>query len=823
VEAGGSATAVQVDKVEGGVTVTLPTYGTPARAPRLHVPPAARGRFFGREELLAEVTAAVLQRQPTLLYGVGGIGKTALAAAAAQRLHAERAFGGGALWVSEVGQAPLAAVCDAIARQLGDEEIPRLPPPAKPDAVRDLLADRSDLLLVLDHLRDYRTARSFVEDCLPAKVALLATSRSRHTAFEADFRVGRLSRAEAAQLFRDRARLDLDGALVEEICALLDDHPLALVIAAGRVRTEGIPAASLRGRLADERRRLAALDIGDGGDRSQSVRLSLQLSYDDLPPAPQRAFTALAACFGPTTGITRLAELLDVPAADCEDLVGRLAAQSLAEREGGRISLLRLLRDFGLHALGDGRLAVRDRLVEVMRQHAERHRQPTPENYDQLEEELANLLGALRYAAERPLWPAALALAHVLARPVSGALGVRGYWGELIAAGKLGVEAAQQACAPEDQAELAVCVAISLHRRGEYGEARRYYQMALDISRQRQDQETISQALHNLGMLAQSQGQYAEAHDLYQQSLTIKRDQLQDKVGMARTLHELGRLAGNRGNYAEAQSFFDQSLALKRELGDEVGVAVTLWNKGRTYAEQGEYEEARRLHEESLRIATRRGDRQGIALARYHLGRIAHAQGDYAGSRAAYQESLATFRALRAQANAAGMLHDLGRLALRQGDYAEARARYEDSQAMRQAVGDRAGVADGLHQLGLLLAAEGNRGEARRLLEESLATFEQLPDQAGVARAWHELGRLALEEGDVRRAEQLLRQSLELSERIGARGEVARNLRQQARLAEKSGEAAEAERLRREALRLFEQLGWPEAAALRNSPTPPAG
>jgi tetratricopeptide (TPR) repeat protein len=824
VQPGGKLTAFEAGQVAGSVNVVLPTYGTPARAPRIQVPPGVRGAFFGRAETLADVAAAVRKRQPTLLHGVGGIGKTALAAAAAERLHAERVFDGGVQWVSEIGRAPLAAVCDAIARQLGDEEVPKLPPPDKPDAVRGLLAGRPDLLLVLDSLRGDATARDFLEKCLPPNGgALLATSRARDPAFENDFPVGPLRRDDAVKLFCNRAKLGPAGDLaketrdlVEEVCDLLDDHPLALVIAAGRVRTEGMPLASLRERLADEKKRLPALDVGDGSDKSQSVRASLRISYDDLRPEQQHAFVSLAACFGRTTGLGVLAEVLGTPVSDCEDLIGRLVSQSLVERDGDRVGLQRLVRDFGRHALGNSRLEeVQDRVLVVMGGYASKHKQNTPEGYDRLEAEIDNLLGALRHAGERKNWAVALPLARTLGLPISGVLAVRGYWEELTAVSKLGVEAANQAGDRQALADLTLCAAIILHRQGDYDQARGFYQAALATSTELQDHTNVSKTLHNLGMLAQSQGRYEEARRLYTESLKIKKEQLEDEGGAARTLHELGRLAHNQGNFEEARRLFEESLALKRELNDEVGIATTQYNVGRTHQDQGNYEAALPLFEELLQVSTKRGDLQGIAIARYHFGRFAQDQGRYEEAEDLYQKSLQAFKDLGARTYVAGALHDLGRLAQERGNPANARDCYERSRAIREKLGDRAGIADVLCQLGLLARDEGDRETARRHLEESAKIFTELPDWAGVARTRHELGRLAYERGERNDADRLYRQSLELSGRLGIQGVVARNLRRLGDLARDEGKAAEAGGLYRRALEIFDRLRWPQAEAVR--------
>ncbi|MFQ5596367.1 MAG: NB-ARC domain-containing protein, partial [Anaerolineae bacterium] len=332
------------DVFQAGGDILLQAYRTPARAQRLHTPPATRHRLFGRDDALADTLTALREHRSVLLHGMGGIGKTALAGHSAQRLHAEAAFNAGVLWVSEVGPASVPAICDAVARSLGDEEILKLAPPAKLDPTRELLASH-DLLLILDDIAMPETAQEFLDCCRPAGLALLATSRRRLVDFGVDVPLRPLDRDAATDLFRNRAKMPAADGKVGEICDELENHPLALVIAAGRVRAERMSLESLHRRLRDEKERLPTLVLGKGLDKNRNVWASLHLSYQDLSDQQQLVFTRLAACFGETTGLELLAGVCGMTQTACEDHVGRLVARSLVERQADRLSLHRLVRD----------------------------------------------------------------------------------------------------------------------------------------------------------------------------------------------------------------------------------------------------------------------------------------------------------------------------------------------------------------------------------------------------------------------------------------------------------------------------------------------
>jgi tetratricopeptide (TPR) repeat protein len=796
----GQQTGGKASGLEIGHAGVVNVYPTLPGAPRVHVPPAARHPLFGRAAELAQITAALRERRTVLLHGMGGIGKTALAAAAAQDLfhpaelsgagfyptklgeagfhptklgeagHADGGFVDGVLWASEIGAATIAAVCDAVARGLGDDTVPRLPPPAKPDATRALLAGRK-LLLVLDDLAAAETAGVFLACCLPAGIALLATGRQRHPDFDLDLPIRPLARDDAMALFRDRAKMpDADG-IVGEICDLLENHPLALVIAAGRARVEAMPLPSLRARLADEKTRLRALKLGDGGDpltgifdKNRNVWASLQLSWEGLNAGQRRALTTLAACSGESAGLEFLAEACELPSpdrdlrspggdlrlAECEDHLGGLVMRSLAQREGDRFTLHRLVRDFGRDAPGGdpsagsplppfGDLAelalnavkgqaleaAQDRVLRAAQAYVARYDQKTPEHHDRLEAELGNLLGAVRHAADRQAWTVVLALTDMLCLPVSGVLGVRGYWAELVEVGRLGIAAAERSRDRGALARLAHNTAVTLQNQGDYAEARRLYGQSLETFQKLGNQAGIASSLHQLGRIAQDQGDSAEARRLYGQSLETFQ-KLGDQAGIARSLHQLGVIAQDQGNYAEARRLYGQSLEINRKLGDQAGIALTIWGLGNIAMDQGQQEEARRCYRESLAAFEKLGDIKNQAGVLHQLGRIAQDQGDYAEARRLYGQSLETFQKLGNQAGIASSLHQLGNVAYLQGDYAEARRLYGQSLEIEQKLGDQAGIASSLHQLGRIAHDQGDYAEARRLYGQSLETFERL-------------------------------------------------------------------------------------------------
>ena len=713
--------------------VEQPRQGTRDAAPRPEAPrfappppfPDPQHAVVGRDREMQCAIAALRERKPVLIHGMGGIGKTALAAAIVARLQAEAAFVDGIIWIEEIGAASLDLLCDAIAREVGNTTIAGLTGRAKAAAVRELLAGQ-DALLALDDVMAVETGRAFIDTCLPPRRALLLTSRRR--SLSADLRasipLAPLDRAASIALFHARAGMDpaRDEPAVAALCALLEDHPLALTVAAGRARVEDLPLASLRERLADAKMRLSALRLDEGGDKNRNVRVSLQLSLDDLTELQRRVFLALASCFGDTTGVEFLADVVGLPQSGCEDVVGQLVARSLLQRRGDRLRLHRLVRDLGREVADATSSAGQAQVVAAARAFAYRYDQPTLERHDKLEAEWDNLRAAARSAADRGDRRGAIALATHLVNPV---LGARGFRAELIALGRLGMAAAD---ALGDEAALA------------------------------------GLANNMAGLL---QGDVEEARRLYARSMEIRR-RLGDRSGIAHCLHNLGVIACETGQTDGGRRLLRRGLAIRRALGDDLGIGASLLALGRLAHEEGAARRARRLYEESRAIFAALGDLRGTANVAHQLGNLAHEQGNYARAWELYRESLALAGELKDQHGIAANLNNLGTILEKGGRLAAARQILVRSLVIKERLRDRHGIASGLHNLANIAAVDGDADEALRLYGQSLRINRQTGDRSGVAGDLQGLGNLARQRGDAAEARHLIAQSLALFEQVGS-------------------------------------------------------
>jgi tetratricopeptide (TPR) repeat protein len=497
-----------------------------------------------------------------------------------------------------------------------------------------------------------------------------------------------LDRYEGVRLFVERARagkadfaVTLENAVaVVEICHRLDGLPLAIELAAARIKL--LSPQALLGRLES---RLNLL-TGGGRDlpaRQQTLRGTIAWSHDLLSPAEQVLFRRLAVFVGgwmletaetvcdpdgDLDVLDGLASLTDkslirhVEQPDAEprfvmlETIREFAQERLAAAEGGEADLLRLLHAEHFLALAQE--------AEPALQGADQARW-----LDRLEAEHDNLRAALGWAERQDDAETALRLASALAR----------FW--LV--------------------------------RGHLSEGRSWLERAL-AKPHGAAIPMRARALMGTGTLALTQGDYAHARARYEESLALSRS-LGDQRGVSRALHNLGVVARATGDLARAKAFYEEGLALKRDLGDRPGMAMALGNLGTLAHADGDMVRAVALHEESLTLFRELGDIRGAAIALNSLGFLARARGDDERAVALFEESLALLRQLGATPSLALTLRNLADVARDRGDLGRASAFSKEGLVLAREVGDKLRIAQSLDGIAALAAAQGRLGMAVRL------------------------------------------------------------------------------------------------------------
>ena len=588
---------------------------SPRRAPIPATP------LLGRERELAAIAEVVRNEDTRLvtLTGTGGIGKTRLALELVRRLSPEFQHGSAVATIANVRDPAL--VAGAILEAL---EVPEVGPNPEEELIRALAG--SELLLLVDNFEQVITAAPSIAHLLEAapRVKVIVTSRAPlRVAAEREVPVPPLADDEAAELFIARAQAadpgfeltEQNAGAVAELCARLDGLPLAIELAAAR--TKLLPPAALLSRLGN---RLELLTGGrrDAPPHQQTLRMTLDWSYDLLDPEAQRLFAQLgvfaggwtlpsaeAVCSGDSSVLEGLAALVD------ESLV----RQRQTSDGEPRFSMLQIVREYALERLPE--LGETD---DTRRRHLEHfvsfaeEAEPKLADRDQiswfarLEDEHSNLRAALAFALETDDSASALRLV----------VGIRRFWQihGYLAEGRQAFESAL-AAASEEPSELRASAlnmaGILAGEQGEFEAARARFEAALADARASGSTRVISSALVNLGNLAFFGGELEVARDLYKESIEHFVS-LGDTRGQALAKENVGLMALTAGDVPEAVTWLTEALELAREVGDDREIGAASRSLAAAMIELGEGAQATSLLVESLGLARELGEPHGIAV-----------------------------------------------------------------------------------------------------------------------------------------------------------------------------------------------------------------
>nr|WP_232541407.1 tetratricopeptide repeat protein [Nocardia bovistercoris] len=278
--------------------------------------------------------------------------------------------------------------------------------------------------------------------------------------------------------------------------------------------------------------------------------------------------------------------------------------------------------------------------------------------------------------------------------------------------------------------------------------------------------------LLRLGVVSQLRGDHAEAEQQYLRALTIS-EELGNRAGMATSYHQLGVINQLRGDYTEAEQQYLRALTISEELGNRAGMATSYHQLGVINQLQGDYTEAEQQYQSALTIKLELGNREGTAISYGQLGALAQDRGDHREAEQQYQRALTINRELDSRAGTAINYSQLGALAQDRGDYAEAEQQYQHALTINQELGNRAGTAGNFHQLGALAQLRGDYTEAEHRYRRALTINEELGNRVGSGGNHHQLGTLAQLRGDYTEAEHRYLRALTAAEELGYRAGIA--------------------------------------------------
>ncbi|MDQ3696329.1 MAG: tetratricopeptide repeat protein [Chloroflexota bacterium] len=696
------------------------------------------------------------------LTGPGGAGKTRLALHLASVLVPE--FADGVVFVPLADLTDSALVLPAIAARL------EVVDPGE-GRTREALIERLqplDLLMVLDNFEQVMAATPIVAELLAAcpRLTVLATSRERLNlrgerelpvpplplpelvplgAGAGESRlVERVGESAAVRLFLDRAsatkpsfELTAENApAIAEICRRLDGLPLAIELAAARIRM--LSPSALLGRL-DRRLDLLAGGARDLPSRQRTMRNAVAWSYDLLTPEEQRLFARLAIFAGGAASESAEAILsLDGLAAGTEPLdfgiLEMLVDKSLVRLDHGaddetRIAMFETIRDYAAEQLALGEEApmvagwhARHYLARAVEAAPGLEGPAQVESLNRLERDHANLRAALDWLGAHDA---------AAATTLGGALWrfwlLRGHFSE----GRARLERLIQLPAANVSAADRIAVlngaGVLAESQGESEHAARLHAEALALARDAGDSRAIASSLNNLGVVAMNQGDYERADTLLNENIAIARE-LGDAMSEAKALTDLGNVAYYRGNLDQAAVSYQSSLDLVRQIGDVTEIADALNNLS-VIAFSGEsYAAAGLLLDEALRLRQSVGDKKGIAQVLNNQAEVARHQGDVERATTLYQDTLRLGQEIGDRLTSAVALESLAGLDLRHGDDGPAGARYAEALVLYQVIADWLGLTTTLTGIATIALRRGHPVVAARLL----AAAEQFRGRANL-------------------------------------------------------------------------------------------
>ena len=674
--------------------------------------PVQRTAFIGRVGEVASLRQLLSRGDVRLvtLTGPGGIGKTRLAVQVVTEMG--NSFPGGVCFVSLSAVSGNESMNRAIGQAIGLREIPGQ---SSQESLKEYVRGLTQpLLLLLDNFEHLLSAGSDVADLLtlnPNLKVLVTSQALLHIYGEHELPVPALatpdlrsvpsapealSRFAAVALFLERAKaVKHDFTLTKEnatavatICSRLDGLPLAIELAASRVKLLS-PTAMLT-------RLESSLNLLTGGARDlparqQTLRGTLNWSYSLLNAAEQSLFRRLSVFTGGCTleAVEAVCDTKGDLGFDVLDGMASMMNKSLIQQLGGvaadRFLMLSMIREYAQERLAESGEEFVTRRAHaayyiVLGEECGGELSTHPEWLDRFDLEHQNFREALEF----------------LIRTADADWGMR----------------------------LGAALFHFWETREHFAESRAFLERLLHVPGAVQ-LKMRARLLFYTGVLAGSQGDFDSAQKLHGESLKACRD-LQDHRGVAVALNALGVTARDRGDLDTACSLFEQCVATWRELGSSIETARALSNLANVVRLQGNNARAHALYDECLAIFHAAGDSTGVAWTLNYLGDLVQESVDSVASRSYYEQSLSAFQQLGDGWGMASVLSDLARLSAAQGQHQHAETLYGESIRIFRDLGHKRGIARVLECFAVGAAAQSRPQQALRLAGAAAAVRQRI-------------------------------------------------------------------------------------------------
>jgi predicted ATPase len=712
--------------------------GLPADFPPLktldvyrHNLPAQTTSFIGREKEMAEIKQAISEHRLVTLTGSGGTGKTRLSLQVAADLLDQFPDG---IWFVEL--APLTnpdLIPQTILSVFGIGEAQgKTPMQSLIDHVHN-----KNLLIVLDNCEHLIEACAQLVDTLlkhSPTLKILASSREAlGVKGEMTWRVpslslpeakhlpemDQLSQYESIRLFMERATLvhprfhvtKENASSIAQICSRLDGIPLAIELAAARVKALSVDQIAAR---LNDRFRLLTGGARTALPRQQTLRALIEWSYNLLSEQERTLFARLAVFLGGWT--------LE-------------AAEQVCVEEGGGLDILDLLTrlvDKSLVVVEEVIGGIRYRMLETTRQYARDMLMMSNEVEEFRERQLNYYLTFAESAAVelkgrgQALWMSRLEAEH----------------DNLRAALEWSLESH-----PEFGLRIAVALLEFWDAHGHITEARKWMESMLGATKDLPPSPSRVEAIYGAFWLATRQSEMESLH-LLDEGFALAQT-LEYKKGIANGLSYHGKIKELFDNDLErAELLYNDALKIWRELGDKLGIGQALGPLASCALNHHEYAHAEKLFNESLSLFREVGNEREIAGALWNLSEVAVYRRNYGSAQALAEESLAGYRKLEDKHGIATALRALSVAGHNLGNNVQAQTASEQSIKIFREIGDRGCMGITLSVLARQVYEQGNLPRATEFVQEALTALHEMGDKVSESSALDVLARITLAQGN---------------------------------------------------------------------------
>ena len=729
--------------------------------------------FVGREKDMIGIKQQLCARGNvalTVLNGLPGVGKTALAVTLVHDPEIRAYFSDGVLWAG-LGPNPnipgllsrwgslLGISTTQMAILSGDEEWAR--------AIRAAIGARK-MLLVIDDAWQLEAALTFRVG--GPNCAHLVTTRfpaiAAHMAVGGATMIQELNVEQSLQLLESLAPevVSREAQKAHDLVLAVGGLPLALTLLGNYLRKQAysgparrIATALERLNNAEVRLQISEPHLPVESHPSLPVEASLSLRSiiavsDQLLSAPaQMALYALSVFpHKPDTFSEEAA--LAVTACTIDEL-DALSDAGLLESNGERYTLHQVIADYARMHLRDQQASeAYSRLITYVIDYVETHKK----DYELLELESSTIRAALGVAFDQGKQPE-LVRAICAFAPF---LVLRGFY----SLAEHHLKRAYGAAVQIDDSEGIIGTLLYLgkieQRQCNYARAETYLQQGLTLARQGNNQGRICELLTELGVVLQQQGNSQQAEITYQEGLALARN-IGDSESICTLLSNLGWLIRKRGEFAQSERYLQEGLALARKIEDRERVCGLLGMLGALEMYRGNFVQVQLYLQEGLIIARQLGDREQTCALLTHLGVVAAQQGKNAQAKIYYQEGLELARQIGHREKICTVLMNLGDVFAEEDNYIQAEIYLQEGLELARQVGHREWSGMILLNLGMIARKQGHYNAARSYLQEGLALASQVSRPYIICLVLCELGNLSLSEENTDLAYEYFQKMLE--------------------------------------------------------------